>query len=68
MELARIDRQMWTQGRVLNLNVFCPNEHQTFNTEEKQEIQATHPPSYIDTKQKEFIHKELVGARLPFYH
>jgi hypothetical protein len=47
---------------VLNLNVYSPNEHQTFNTEEKQENQAnTFLPSY--TKQKECIHKKMAGAK-----
>jgi hypothetical protein len=27
---------------VLDLTVFCPNEHQTFNTEEKQEKPGKH--------------------------
>ena len=35
-ESTRIDKH---KG-VLNLNVFCPSKHQTFNTEEKQENQA----------------------------
>jgi hypothetical protein len=56
---SRIDKQMQTQGRVLNLYVFTPKEHQTFNTEEKQDNQVT-----LTQDKKECIHKKMAGARL----
>ena len=28
-----------------------------------KKARQTHPPSYIDTKQKEFIHEKMAGAR-----
>jgi hypothetical protein len=37
-ELARNDKQIQMQGRVLYLNVICQIEHQTFYIEENLEV------------------------------
>ena len=37
-ESAGIDRQTQTQESVLDLNVICQIEHQTFYTEENREV------------------------------
>jgi hypothetical protein len=65
MESARIDRQTQTRESVLDLNAFCPNEHQTFNTEEKQEKPSKHICQVTLTQnKKECIHKKMAGTRL----
>jgi hypothetical protein len=38
IELAGIDRQTQTRESVLDLNVICQIEHQTFYTEDDREV------------------------------
>ena len=64
MESAKIDKQTQTRESVLDMNVFCPKEHQTFNTEEKQEKLGEHICQLTLTQnKKECIHKKMAGAR-----